>query len=422
MGVKQLWNILEPVKEKQTLSDLTNKTLCVDLSFWICEALRAKHLCQHVNKPHLRNLLLRLLKFTEFRVKLVFVMDGRPPELKLETIRKRNESQTGGGKIFGSGSASAGRIEGSEFSKCVNEVVDGCITSDGDAFLYGARTVYKDLSTSEHGSVFCYKMDDVESQLDLNREKLVAFAVLVGCDYFPQGVRGVGEEKAKKLISALNHRNLLERFDAWTEELCNDEGLSKIERKIMREALKDKNFATRKAQIVDEYYRYTETPPEHCLKTTSPDLAGLQNFCKENHWWRGEKFLVKILPLITNWQMTSSIEQNDQTLVQPQRIVKRRVQHKVECYEIEWQNVSLREFSCETFVTIERRDMFDMAYSTLVAEFNEEEALKKSSNKKKRNAEKKPRSTKRKQSDNPAADDNKKQQFIDNMLKKKKST
>ena len=30
------------------------------------------------------------------------------------------------------------------------------------------------------------------------------------------------------------------------------------------------------AQIVDEYYRYTETPPEHCLKTTSPDLAGLQ--------------------------------------------------------------------------------------------------------------------------------------------------
>ena len=27
--------------------------------------------------------------------------------------------------------------------------MDGCITNDGDAFLYGARTVYKDLSTSE---------------------------------------------------------------------------------------------------------------------------------------------------------------------------------------------------------------------------------------------------------------------------------
>ena len=39
------------------------------------------------------------------------------------------------------------------------------------------------------------------------------------------------------------------------------------------------------------------------------------------------------------------------------RIVKRRVQHRVECYEIEWQNVSLREFCRETFVTIERRDV-----------------------------------------------------------------
>ena len=27
--------------------------------------------------------------------------------------------------------------------------MDGCITNDGDAFLYGARTVYKDLFTSE---------------------------------------------------------------------------------------------------------------------------------------------------------------------------------------------------------------------------------------------------------------------------------
>ena len=28
------------------------------------------------------------------------------------------------------------------------QIVDGCITNDGDAFLYGARTVYKDLCIS----------------------------------------------------------------------------------------------------------------------------------------------------------------------------------------------------------------------------------------------------------------------------------
>lgn len=58
--------------------------------------------------------------------------------------------------------------------------------------------------------------------VDLNREKLVAFAVLVGCDYFPQGVRGVGEEKAKKLISAVNHRNLLERLFLTSHALQNE--------------------------------------------------------------------------------------------------------------------------------------------------------------------------------------------------------
>lgn len=58
--------------------------------------------------------------------------------------------------------------------------------------------------------------------VDLDREKLVAFAVLVGCDYFPQGVRGVGEEKAKKLISAVNHRNLLERLFLTSHALQNE--------------------------------------------------------------------------------------------------------------------------------------------------------------------------------------------------------
>ena len=33
--------------------------------------------------------------------------------------------------------------------------MDGCITNDGDAFLYGARTVYKDLCISGKVGLFC---------------------------------------------------------------------------------------------------------------------------------------------------------------------------------------------------------------------------------------------------------------------------
>lgn len=48
--------------------------------------------------------------------------------------------------------------------------------------------------------------------LDLNRQKLVALGILLGCDYLPQGVSGVGKEIAMKLIKSVNHKNLLERL------------------------------------------------------------------------------------------------------------------------------------------------------------------------------------------------------------------
>ena len=47
--------------------------------------------------------------------------------------------------------------------------------------------------------------------IGLNRDNLVAFAVLVGCDYLPQGVQGVGKKKAMELISTVNHSSLLDR-------------------------------------------------------------------------------------------------------------------------------------------------------------------------------------------------------------------
>ncbi|XP_068689006.1 flap endonuclease GEN homolog 1-like [Montipora foliosa] len=457
MGVKELWSILEPVKKKQTLSDLSNKTLCVDLSFWVCEALHAKELSSHVNKPHLRNLFYRFCNLTRFRVKLVFVLDGKPPELKWEAMKRRIEATRGGPSR--NNSAENLRIEGSYFAECVREcctllellgvpclrsegeaealcallnfhqVVDGCITNDGDALLYGARTVYKDLSASKRNScVFCYKMDDIERDLSLNRDNLVAFAVLVGCDYLPHGVQGVGKKKAMELISTVNHSSLLDRFDEWTKESCEDDSLSKIERKIKGKALKDNDFARRKAQVIEEYYRYTESkePPQVSFKTTSPDLARLQEFCQNNLRWSAKKAQEEVLPLITNWQMTSLIEQSSETLVQPQRIVKCGTKDKVECYDIEWQNVKLGDSFPLTFETTERRDLFHQVYPTHVAEFESaEEAInsaKKSSRKRKQNAAKESNRIRKNRRGNPDGVHDQGQPFIDEMLKKRKST
>ena len=98
---------------------LSNKTLCVDLSGWICEAQGVKSLQEIVCKPHLRNIFFRLHHLTRLGVKLVFVMDGKPPELKWDTIAKRSPEKN---KEWASSGAQT-EVDRSHFEALVKEVV-----------------------------------------------------------------------------------------------------------------------------------------------------------------------------------------------------------------------------------------------------------------------------------------------------------
>ncbi|KAJ7392255.1 Flap endonuclease GEN 1 [Desmophyllum pertusum] len=76
--------------------------------------------------------------------------------------------------------------------------------------------------------------------------------------------------------------------------------------------------------------------------------------------------------------MTSSLQDDITTLklVQPERIVKARIQEKIECYEVEWENVQLGETCPASFVTIETKQLFAQVYPQLVKEFNDNEVMK----------------------------------------------
>jgi len=52
MGVKDLWAILEPVKQHKCLTELRGQVIAVDLSIWIVEAKTLQ--LKGVTKPHLR--------------------------------------------------------------------------------------------------------------------------------------------------------------------------------------------------------------------------------------------------------------------------------------------------------------------------------------------------------------------------------
>ena len=97
-------------------------------------------------------------------------------------------------------------------------MVDACITQDSDAFLYGAKVVYRNFCTSTQGtraasggSIDEYSMEKIEAAFKLGRNKMIALALLCGCDY-DEGVNGVGKEAALKLFKVTEENNILERY------------------------------------------------------------------------------------------------------------------------------------------------------------------------------------------------------------------
>ncbi|ELU13028.1 hypothetical protein CAPTEDRAFT_123501, partial [Capitella teleta] len=198
-----------------------------------------------------RNLFFRISHLTRLGVKLVFAVEGDPPPLKWEMIQKRLQARTGEGpqgsysSSFQSNSQrgmialtincliiavqfiqccelldllgvphvqSSGEAEAMCAQLNKEKVVDAVITNDGDAFLYGARKVYRNFTmNTKDPHVESYCMDEIEDKLSLDRKTLVALALLLGCDYAPQGVAGVGKETVLKLIAELNGTSLLDK-------------------------------------------------------------------------------------------------------------------------------------------------------------------------------------------------------------------
>uniref|UniRef100_A0A5B7A2B2 Single-strand DNA endonuclease 1 n=1 Tax=Davidia involucrata TaxID=16924 RepID=A0A5B7A2B2_DAVIN len=244
MGVKNLWDILESCKKTLPLHHLQNKRVCIDLSCWMVQL-------QNVNKSHysmkdklyLKGLFHRLRALIALNCSLIFVTDGSIPAIKLSTYRRRLKSgsevtqdETNFHKV-----TSFRRNMGSEFSCMIKEakvlgmalgipcldgieeaeaqcallnsesLCDGCFTSDSDVFLFGAKTVYRDICLGEGGYVVCYEMADIERKLGFGRNSLITLAILLGCDYY-QGVHGLGPESACQIVKSVGDNVVLQRI------------------------------------------------------------------------------------------------------------------------------------------------------------------------------------------------------------------
>uniref|UniRef100_H3D401 Flap endonuclease GEN homolog 1 n=1 Tax=Tetraodon nigroviridis TaxID=99883 RepID=H3D401_TETNG len=473
MGVQDLWSIIEPVRESVPLYSLSGKTLAVDLSLWVCEAQHVQAMMGRVSKPHLRNLFFRVSSLTLMGVKLVFVMEGEAPKLKAETMSKRTEARYGGFQKTSSTksktSTSRGRFKavlkecadmldilgvpwvtaaGEAEAMCAyldsQGLVDGCITNDGDVFLYGAQTVYRSFNmNTKDPLVDCYKTSRVQTELHLSRENLVGLAVLLGCDYIPKGIQGVGKEQALKLIRMLKEQTLLQWFTQWKEQnggtsetvlkkvahcpVCHHPGSAKAHERGGCVLCKSSHFChpqdfdyqcpcdwhryekTRQAlsfetnirkypctnfifQIISEFLISKDKPVSQ-FKRRQPNLLSMQKFAHEKMEWPKHYTSEKVLILLTYAElMNRKYGRGVSTQIKPLRILKPRVRNGVPCFEVVWGAPEHYMFADETPAedqhevrTIEEETLFRVAYPEVVEKYLREKSVaeeKKTKNKK----------------------------------------
>ncbi|KAG6168312.1 hypothetical protein E4U11_005807 [Claviceps purpurea] len=92
-------------------------------------------------------------------------------------------------------------------------LVDGIVTDDSDTFLFGGTRVYKNMFNSNK-FVECYLGGDLENELSLSREQLIALAQLLGSDY-TDGLPGIGPVTALEILSEFPGHDGLDRFREW---------------------------------------------------------------------------------------------------------------------------------------------------------------------------------------------------------------
>lgn len=183
-------------------------------------------------------------------------------------------------------------------------VVDGIITEDSDAFLFGAQTVYRRLF-SEGQFAEAYEATDIVSKLGLNRDLLIQLAYLLGSDY-TIGVRGVGVVNSMEILEAFPGEKGLKEFREWTKQVTvfDKEPDKEVMTGRSPEAVRrqfcwkhrnmKRNWEIRSefpnAAVAEAYRKPEVNHSTKQFKWGRVDFVGLGKFCWEKFGWEKEHF------------------------------------------------------------------------------------------------------------------------------------
>lgn len=196
---------------------------------------------------HLTGLFSRTTRLMKEGMKLAFVFDGKPPELKQKERERRFVAKEEAMKAYKKAKKRGDEAEmkkyASRTSKLTGEMIEESkelikalglpviqapcegeaqvayvvnsgrgfagISEDYDSLLYGIKNLIKNLTISGRrkiGATYVsvkpkiINFSDNINQLGIDQDQLIALAMLVGTDYNPGGVKGIGPKNALKLV------------------------------------------------------------------------------------------------------------------------------------------------------------------------------------------------------------------------------
>ncbi len=268
-----------------SLDNLSNKTLAVDAYNALYQFLAI--IRQPDGTPlkdrrgritsHLSGLLYRTTNLTEKGIKLAFVFDGKPPELKELEIRRRRfvkeEAIVRYERALKEGALEEARMYAQATSNLKDVMVEDAkklldalgiawvqapsegeaqasfmasrgdvwavASQDHDSLLFGAPRMVKNLAITGRRKLprrdayvevepKILELARVLEELSLTREQLVDVGLLIGTDFNPDGVKGIGPKTAVKLV---REHGALEKIMASNPEVTfypNLESIRKI--------------------------------------------------------------------------------------------------------------------------------------------------------------------------------------------------
>ena len=248
------------VKRDISLSELRNKVIAIDAYNALYQFLAT--IRQPDGTPlmdsrgrvtsHLNGLLYRTINLLEEGVKPVYVFDGLPPEIKkaelLRRMKHKEEALRKYEEALRAGDLKAARTYAQQTSKLTEPMVNDAkrlldllgipwvqapsegeaqaaymaakgdawasASQDYDSLLYGAPRLVRNLTITGRRklprrdvyveiSPELIVLEDNLRRLGITRSQLIDIAILLGTDYNPEGVKGVGPKKALKLVKEL---------------------------------------------------------------------------------------------------------------------------------------------------------------------------------------------------------------------------